>query len=140
MADEKPKIIIGPGGTIHVDDKEKPKAPAGVKIDQDGTIHVVDASSKPITLPKKAAKNTGVKPDSALPANTKPSGKKSQSLSKTITDGALTIFGGILAILILGGVCAGIGLLVMSGLGMIPLVAFILIVVICALAGSGKSQ
>lgn len=131
---KKPKVTIGPDGTIHVDngDDKTPipsSTPAAAKTATPSSVNVgtypnVKSNVKmPVEQPVQ-----DIKPPTASSTNTNSSDEPQGCL--------WNVLGGILGILLIGGVCAGIGLLMMSGLGMIPLVIGIIIVVICVLGGS----
>ena len=102
MAEKKSKITIGPDGTIHVNDEEKPGASTGTKVDPDGTIHVnhgSDQSSaqkktrnttfrKTTTQPtgdqSTATPNRGVEFRNTSPQTQRPAPKKRKSMPDSV--------------------------------------------------------
>lgn len=135
---KKPKVTIGPDGTIHVDNgDDKTPDPSGTPaVAKAAKSNSANASQK-LNVENKVKSNTKmpVEPPAqdAKPLNTPSADTKSSDEPQ----GCLwNVLGGILGILLIGGVCAGIGLLMMSGFGMIPLVIGIIIVVLCAIGGS----
>lgn len=135
------KVTIGPDGTIHVDDdnhKAAESVPTAPDKGKSNGTKTTSQSNRADSAKYNGSKQAGRSSHKQKPAPA--SQEATKAPDKESTGWLSTLVGGILTILLIGGVCAGIGILVMSGLGIIPLIAFIGIVIICALAGSGKKS
>ena len=82
MAEKKSKITIGPDGTIHVNDEEKPEASTGTKVDPDGTIHVNHGSNQS-SAQKKTRNTTSPKLRRSPPAINQQPPRTAESSSET---------------------------------------------------------
>ncbi len=134
----KPKVTIGPDGTIHVDngDDKTPNPSSTPAVAKTAKSNSANASQK-LNVENKVKSNAKMPVERPVQDIKPPTTSSASTSSSDEPQGCLwNVIGGILGILLIGGVCAGIGLLMMSGLGMIPLVIGIIIVVICVLGGS----
>ena len=135
---KKPKVTIGPDGTIHVDngDDKTPKPSGTPAVAKTAKSNSANASQK-LNAENKVKSNAKMPVEPPVQDTKPPAASSTSSKSSDEPQGCLwSVFGAIAGTLLIGGVCAGIGLLMMSGLGMIPLVIGIIIVVICVLGGS----
>lgn len=135
---KKPKVTIGPDGTIHVDngDDRTPEPNSTPAVAKTAKTNIANASQKPY-VENKVKSNAETPAEPPVQDTKPPAASSTSSKSSDEPQGCLwSVFGAIAGTLLIGGVCAGIGLLMMSGLGMIPLVIGIIIVVLCAIGGS----
>lgn len=136
MPQDKPKVTIDSDGTIHVDNSNRQTKPTSTS-----------ASPKPAKSPTASAAVKQNTANQITDSSEKPTEQGNGELSAPNAAKQREPFfrwlfgwivgiivGGILPILLIGGICAGIGLLVMNGLGFIPLIIFIVFLILSLLS------
>ena len=132
MTEKKPKITIGPDGTIHVDDKEKPGAASNATFKPDGTIHMGDGNPGAASHPRnqianeRAARATAKSSHGTEFRNTKPAAQPTQAqrAENKGTTGCINFFGNIVGSALLGGIAMALG----GGLFGLPVIGVIVFI------------
>ncbi|MBM6942553.1 hypothetical protein [Collinsella intestinalis] len=141
----KPKITIGPDGTIRVDEEEKPDV-SNTKIGSDGTIHVSNSGSstgprarqksQPTTSKSKdkksGARTSARQSNDNSPRGTEfrntqatPASTQTQDTESKGATGCLNFFANIIASALLGGVAMALG----GGLLGLPILGVVVFIV-----------